>query len=88
LLLSSHHPKYTWACVLRVVQAITRVALLLCLVPRLVNVASCARSIFYPVSTRMPIGTSDEILSFIEGPGVIRVSRVVDLKNGSDFAKS
>jgi hypothetical protein len=27
---------------LRVVQAITRVALLLCLVPRLVNVASCA----------------------------------------------
>ena len=26
---------------------------------------------------RMPIGTSDEILSFIEGSGVIRVVRVV-----------
>jgi hypothetical protein len=37
---------------LRVVQAITRVALSsLCLVPRLVNVASCARSIFCPVPT-------------------------------------
>jgi hypothetical protein len=28
----------------------------------------------------MPIGTPDEILSFIEGSGVIRVSRVVVLK--------
>jgi hypothetical protein len=35
-LLSSHYPNDTWACcVLCVVQAITRVALLLCLVPRL-----------------------------------------------------
>jgi hypothetical protein len=39
-LLASHRPQYTWACVLRVVQAITRVALSLCLVPRLVNVAA------------------------------------------------
>jgi hypothetical protein len=50
----SQCPNYTWACaccVLGVVQAITRVALLLLLrlVPRLVNVASCARSIFCPV---------------------------------------
>ena len=34
---------------------------------------------------RMPIGTPDEILSFIEGPGVTRVSRVVDLKKWFRF---
>jgi hypothetical protein len=33
----------------------------------------------------MPIGTSDEILSFIEGSGVIRVAGVVDLKKWLRF---
>jgi hypothetical protein len=42
----------------RVVPAITRVALLLRLVPRLVNAASCARSIVCPVPTTNPRSSS------------------------------
>jgi hypothetical protein len=55
-LLSSHHPKIYLG--LRVVQAITQGALSLCLVPRLVNVASCARFIFCPVPATQAVFVS------------------------------